>query len=188
VNGRLYFTAIDGIYGRELYTIPAATAVAGLTVNGGASQRSRITNITVTFTTSTDVTIFQNPGAVTLTRTGGGSVTVGSGLIVTPGAGTANSITLTFQNASLSGVENGSLADGRWQLAIPSLNYSSTLNDPNLRRLFGDADANGTINAADFADFGNVFGGASVAFDFDNNGTINAIDFAEFGNRFGVTM
>ena len=141
------------------------------------------------------MTLFQNPGAVTLTRTLGGPatvVTIGSGLVITPGAGSSSSITLTFQNASLSGVEFGSLADGRWQLAIPSLGYTSTLNDPNLRRLFGDINGDGTVDGTnDFAQFGNAFGTttANSPFDFDANGNIDGpADFAQFGARFGVTL
>src|SRR5262245_62126383 len=97
----------------------------GYTVNDGQPQRSRITTISATFSSSIDTALFQNPGAVTLTRTAGGPatvVTIGSGLVITPGAGNSNSITLTFQNASPGGLENGSLSDGRWQLAIPSFN------------------------------------------------------------------
>jgi hypothetical protein len=191
---RGYVRTFGGV--TDIGSIEVQPAVSAITVNGGQPQRSRITSITVTFTASLDVTIFQNPGAVTLTRTAATStgavgtvVTIGSGLIVTPGAGSSTSITLTFTNLSNSGVETGSLADGRWQLAIPSIsNYQSPLNDPNLRRLFGDADANGTVDGNDLSGFGAVFGGSGVAFDFDANNTIDASDFAAFGARFGVTL
>lgn len=171
----------------------APPSVANISVNGGATQRSKITNVAVTFSTSLDVALFQNPGAVTLTRTAGNSlgsvVTVGSGLIITPGSGTGNSITLTFSNSTFDGVQAGSLTDGRWRLAIPSLGYQSALNDASLRRLFGDADNNGTVDASDFSAFGTSFGqSASSAFDFDNNNTVDATDLAAFGNRFGVTL
>ncbi len=70
---------------------------------------------------------------------------------------------LTFSNANGNaaspGVESGSLADGRWQLAIPTLNYLNPLNGTCIRRLFGDFDGNGTVDgSADFAAFGNRFG------------------------------
>jgi hypothetical protein len=175
------------VYGRELFKVDLPTLV----VNDHSSQRSRIVSMQFNMPVEMDVTIFQNPGAVTLTRTAGGPadvVTIGSGLIVTPGAGHSRFIRLTFTGSSNPGLENRSLADGRWQLAIPSLNYSTPMNDANLRRLFGDEDANGTVDAADFGSFGSVFGGTSVAFDFDNNGAIDASDFSEFGDRFGRTL
>jgi hypothetical protein len=165
--------------------------VSNIIINGGDTQRSRITAITVNFSTAIDTAIFQNPGAVTLTRlTPAASITVGSGLTITPGAGNAGSIALAFNSTSNAGIESGSLADGLWQLAIPSLGYTS----PNLGRLFGDDDANGTVNATDFAVLGNAFGttlgqpGFRTAFDFDGNNTINALDLAAFGNRFGITL
>ena len=58
-------------------------------------------------------------------------------------------LTLTFANVLTTAIEYGSLADGRWQLAIPYLSYTSPLNDVNLRRLFGDVDSNGTVQASD---------------------------------------
>ncbi len=171
----------------------APNTVSFIVVNQSAIQRSRLTTINVNFTASMDVAIFQNPGAVT--RTLGGPVTVvtiGSGLIVTPGSGNSNAITLKFQNVSSGGVEFASLADGRWQLAIPSLNYTSPLNDPNLRRLFGDINGDGTIDGPnDFSAFGAAFGITSVAspFDFNNDGTIDGSnDFSAFGARFGLTL
>ena len=85
-------------------------------------------------------------------------------------------------------MENGSLADGRWQLAIPHLGYTSMLNDTNLRRLFGDGDGNGFGDAADFALFGGAFNTASEAFDYDISGSVDSVDFAQFGNRSGVTL
>jgi len=68
-------------------------------------------------------------------------------ILVSPTSGMVSSITLTFDNANgaplTAGVESGSLADGRWQLAIPPLGYQSPLNDPSLRRLYGDNNNDG---------------------------------------------
>ena len=88
--------------------------------------------------------------------------------------------------------QSGSLADGYWQLAIPSVGYLSPLNSPSLRRLFGDLNNDGTIDGAtDFAAFGNDYGRtvANSPFDFNNDGAIDGpVDFAEFGARFGLTV
>ena len=143
-------------------------------VNGGAVQRSRLTKIVVSFSSPVNVAAL---GAISLTRPGA-VVNAASGLIVTPNSGTTSSLTLTFNIGPA--IESGSLTDGRWQLTIPGVNYASTLNDPSLRRLFGDSNNDGTVDATDFGSFGASFGGAAT-FDFDNNDTIDAGDFGQFG-------
>src|SRR5439155_7298509 len=138
--------------------------VNSLSVNGGAVQRSRLTSLAVNFSSPVDAATLTGLGAIALTRTAGGPGTVvqtgASGangrITVSPASGSVNSVTLTFDNANGSGVsagvENGSLADGRWRLAIPSLGYQSTLNDPTLRRFFGDSNNDGTVDGTDFGD------------------------------------
>ncbi len=203
VNGQSYYYRLSAVnvggesaLSDENVAIPLLTSVTGITVNTGDAQRSRLDTITVTLADSVDTSIFQNPGAITLTRTqatAGGMVgtvvNTTSGLIVTPASGGSSILTLTFANTG-NGVEFGSLADGYWQLAIPSMNYHSTLGSTQLRRLFGDIDNNGTVDGStDFAAFGSVFGATvSTAFDFDLNGTVDSTDFAQFGARFGVTL
>lgn len=170
-------------------------------INGGDPQRSRITSILVNFPAAVDVTALNAPGAVVLTQTAGpnpgtivqSGATGGNGrILVSPAFGITNGILLTFDHANGSaasiGVEHGSFADGRWQLAIPSWNYSSEANDASLRRLFGDWNGDGNVDGIDFAQFGAVFGKASTAFDFDGNGIVDALDFAQFGSRFGMSL
>jgi hypothetical protein len=195
-----------------------APVVTGFSVNTGASQaymdqRSRLTNITVTFAsdlTAPQFAAFSAVGGVTLTRNhvaAGSSLTVGT-LVQTGAVGanglialtqpTSNTIQLTFSNADGSqqlpdrGVEYGSLGDGYWQLAIPSATYVSTDMDPSLRRLFGNSNNDSTVDGTDFGAFGNVFGTTFAigtnGFDFNNDGTVDGTDFGEFGNRFGVTL
>lgn len=211
-GGTKYQIKYNGGDGNDVVLIAASGSSAGVssfTVNNGASQRSRLTSITVDFTGPVDASTLTSLGAITLTRTaatatGVVGTVVQTGVLsgafgrinVAPTSGMVTSITLTFDNADgsneTSGVEYGSLADGRWQLAIPSLGFTSTLNDPELRRLFGDTEPNGTVDSADFAAFGAAFGtsgpiGFSM-FDYDNNGTIDSSDFGAFGSRFGVSI
>ena len=117
---------------------------------------------------------------------GGDQVSV----IITPTSGTTNSLTLTFANVNNAGVDFGSLADGRWQLSVVPAGYTSpnAPTDTALRRLFGDSDNNGTVDATDFSFFPPF--GATVAspFDFNNNNDVDASDFAEFGGRVGYTV
>jgi hypothetical protein len=173
-------------------------------VNAGAVQRSRDTSIVLTFNNPVNAANFTGLGAITLTRTKATSVgTVGTvvqtgatgangRITVSPPTGTTTQLTLTFDNANgagvTPGVENLSLSDGRWQIAIPSLGYTSTLNDPDVRRLFGDSDGNGTVDATDLAAMGSAFNTNSEVFDYDISGVVDSVDLAQFGNRFGLTL
>jgi hypothetical protein len=182
----------------DAFNIAMTTAtVSSFVVNDGAMQRSRLTKIVVNFASPVNAATLAAVGGITLTRTAatssgtvGTSVNASNGLTVNPATGMVTSVTLTFANVANAGVESGSLADGRWRLAIPSLSYQSTLNDPTLRRIFGDADNNGTVDGSDFSAFGNAFGStvAGSPYDADNNGTIDGNDLAQFGNRFSLTL
>jgi hypothetical protein len=181
-------------------------AVASFTVNGGAVQRSRLTTITINFVSPIDASTLTGLGAITLTRTAAtpagtvgtvvqtGATGANGRIDVAPTSGLVSSVTLTFDNADGSPVtaevEDGSLADGRWQLAIPNASFQSGLNDPTLRRLFGDTNNDGTVDGTDFGDFGTVFGAtlANSPFDFNTDGTVDGTDFGEFGTRFGLTL
>lgn len=178
---------------------PVAPVVSSIVVNNGVAQRSKITTVQVNFAAPVNAANFQSPTAVTFTRTGiptnnigtiGTVVDTSNGLLVAPASGMASSITLTFDNVLNAGVENGSLADGRWQLAIPSASYLSPNNpgDIQLRRLFGNENNDTTTDANDlgfFPPFGSISGSI---FDWDNNNFIDAADLSEFGNRFGITL
>ncbi|CAN5206708.1 hypothetical protein BH11PLA2_BH11PLA2_44340 [soil metagenome] len=167
------------------------TTISLVTINAGSPQRSRVTSLTLTFATPVNAALLTGTGAITLTRTSGGSavtIDASNGLQISPTSGMVTTLTLTFANVLTTAIEYGSLADGRWQLAIPYLSYTSPNNDPNLRRLFGDINTDLTVNGSDLVDFGNVFGSNFPAFDFDNNGTINGADLVELGNRFGTSV
>ena len=196
--------------------VTLTTVGTTIVVNNGAVQRSRLTTITVNFSSPVDASTLTAPGAITLTSTGNypngpvGEVvqtgaTGANGLInVAPSSGMVSSVTLTFSNADGSGltagVEYGSLADGEWQLAIPSVGYTSAANNPTLHRLFGDINGDGTVTAGgDQIVFDSTFGttydpnnpnnGYNAAFDFNDDGTITAGgDQTPFNARFGVTL
>ena len=174
-----------------------APVVTGFIVNNGDLQRSRLTTITVNFASPVDAAQFQAAGAVTLTRTAATSsgvvgtiVNLANGLVVAPTSGSVTSITLTFANLVNAGVENGSLADGRWQLAVVPAGFTSTAGSTQLRRLFGDSNNDGTVDGTDFGNFGSVFGLTLANSPFDDNadGTVDGTDFAQFGARFGLTL
>jgi predicted outer membrane repeat protein len=188
---------------------PAAPSVTGLLINGNSGfsnlSRSRILTVEVTFAANVTAGVFDALNAVVFTRLN--SNVSSSGPVVASGVasgsvgrvnvaqGAPNSIILTFVNANgaaiTSGVEYGSLTDGRWELAIASSGYNSTTSGVNpamLRRLYGDTQNDGTVDGTDLVVFGNAFGTANVQLDFDANGTIDGADLSQFGNRFGLTF
>jgi len=58
----------------------------------------------------------------------------------------------------------------------------------SFHRLFGDANGDKRVDAADFALFRQVFGTPALTFDFNNDGQTTSDDFAEFRKRFGLMI
>lgn len=177
----------------------ASPAFLTFVVNNGDVQRSRLTEVDVNFSFPVDAAQFQAAGAVSFTRTGiptnnlgtvGTVVDLSSGLIIAPASGNVSSLTLTFANILNSGVEFGSLADGRWQMAVTPASFTSpnTPGDIQLRRLFGNVDNDTTVGGTDFGFFPPFGAITNSPFDWDNNSDFGATDFGEFGNRFGFTL
>src|SRR5262249_36126897 len=90
----------------------AAPKVTGVVVNGGAAQRSLVTQIRVAF--DQHVTLPANPAdAFRLVRQGDGAAVALAATVDDTGAGTV--VTLTFTAGA---VEGASLADGRYTLTV----------------------------------------------------------------------
>jgi hypothetical protein len=191
------------------YKFYVPPTVTGVTINGGAAQRSRVTQLTVTF--SEPVTFPSGTAAAfQLTRQSDAANVV---LSASPPSGSTTSVTLTFTGGA---VDFGSLKDGRYTLTVLSNNVQSSAasarkldgnsdmisgdnyvfasalapNAPtNIFRFFGDTTGIGTVNLIDFAAFRSAFNlGPSVIFDFDQNGAVDLLDFAEFRQRFNLSV
>jgi hypothetical protein len=184
---------------------PIAPGVTDLVVNHGAVQRSRVTAITVNLSAPIRVEDLPLFGGIRLEAISAGGTPLGTvvetgatgahgRILVGPATGVVWSFTLTFDNAdgsaTTAGVQHGSLSDGRWRLTIPMIDYSSTVSNHSLHRLFGDFDGNATIDSTDLSFFGVSFGMTvtSSPADFDTNNLIDSVDFSQFGNRFGLTL
>jgi hypothetical protein len=180
--------------------------VASAKVNGGAAQRSRVTDITVAFTGL--ATLPANPAdAFRLSRHNPDGSTSVVTLAVDPSASTA---TQTVARLTFSGslTEFGSLADGRYRLTIlasqVSVNGQPLDGDANgtpggdfvmnLFRLYGDINGDGTVNGLDLALFRGAFGTALGSpnyvdyLDLNGDGAVNGLDLAAFRSRFGTTL
>jgi hypothetical protein len=180
--------------------------VSSAKVNGGAVQRSRVTDITVAFTGL--ATLPANPAdAFRLIRLGPGSPTADVTLAVDPSASTA---TQTIVRLSFSGglTEFGSLTDGEYRLTILSAQVSGAGQpldgDGNgspggdftldLFRLFGDVNGDKAVDGLDLTAFRNAFGTTAADanylsyLDFNGDGAIDGADLTQFRNLFGVIL
>jgi hypothetical protein len=180
--------------------------VSSAKVNGGAVQRSRVTDITVAFTGL--ATLPANPAdAFRLTRLNPDGSTADVTLAVDPSASTA---TQTIARLSFGGplTDFGSLADGEYRLTVLSAQVSGNGQpldgDANgtaggdftmdLFRLFGDVNGDKAVDGFDLTAFRNTFGSVQgnasyVPFlDFNGDGAIDGADLTQFRNRFGVIL
>jgi glucose/arabinose dehydrogenase len=202
-DGGLYYLARGS--GGELLKISfngTAPTVAGVAVNAGAAQRSRVTTLAVTF----DQTVTLAPGAFTLTRVGlpnggaGDNATVGTITVSTQTINGATVATLTFAGANTTA---GSLNDGNWTLtvdhtkvqsAVGAVGMVANFTQANIKRLYGDVNGDGKVDNADYFQLRSTFGlstgqaGFLAAFDADGNGVIDNADYFQFRARFGATI
>jgi hypothetical protein len=184
----------SGEYFLDALTVSTPPAVQTVSVDGGDPQRSRITRIDVSFSaviTAAPGAFRLTNGTTTLTSAANGGILISTSLV-----GGQTVATLTF-DSTVAGVESGSLSDGNWTLTAVAANVtaggtpmSADFTQLNIKRLFGDVNADGTVDGTDFSFFGNFFGVtvANNPFDFNNDGTIDGTDFGAFGTRFGLTL
>lgn len=182
------------------FEVQPAAKLSSVVVGDGTSQRSMVTQLVVTFDSPV---VFTSGAAAAFTL-----VRQGDSMAVTLTAGvdpTNTIVTLTFTGGA---VDNKSLADGRYTLGILANQFGAEGLDgngdgvagdnyqligspgtvPNLFRLFGDADGDGSTAASDFVLFRQSFNGVNSVFDFDGDGSVSASDFVEFRQRFGVSI
>jgi autotransporter-associated beta strand protein len=181
--------------------------VASVRVNDGSSQRSKVTDVTVTF--STTMAFAGIPSAAfRLTRTGPGTPSGDVAVMVDLSGSTASQ---TVARLIFFGplTEFGSLIDGNYTLTVIGSQVSASGgvlldgdadgtpggdNVSTLFRLFGDVNGDRGVDGLDLTAFRNAFGAVSTdanynaPFDFDGNGAINGADLTAFRTHFGVIL
>lgn len=186
----------------EVEAAVAPPTVSAIMINGGAVQRSMVTNIKVSFS---EAVSFPSgiANAFVVERTGKGS----TGAVSFDAMQSGSDVTITFKAGGAVGIDPAnSLQDGQYKLTVIAtqvmgvggtldgdgdmVSEGSPIDDKTaaFHRLFGDGNGDGNVNSDDFALFRGFFGVAGPAFDFDGNGTVNSDDFAEFRKRFGLSM
>jgi Dockerin type I domain/Chlamydia polymorphic membrane protein (Chlamydia_PMP) repeat len=183
------------------FEVQTAPPTAIVQINDGAAQRSRITNLTATF--STHVTFAGAVGnAFTLSRNGGGAVNFTATANVVGGATVVTLTSFTGSEAQF-----GSLKDGRYTLTVLASQISAgglaldgdgdglpggnlIIGDAQgLFRFYGDINGDRHVDIADFGLFSSTFNlstgqtGFLAAFDFNGDGHIDIADFGQFSVR-----
>jgi hypothetical protein len=197
------------VAGIEVYTAGSTSApprVVGTQVGNGSAQRSRVTELTVTFDTVVTFTKSAT-AAFTLNRNGGGAVGFNA---------TANTIggrtVVTLTNFSGLETQFGSLTDGRFTLTALANQISAggqaldgdgdgtagghyTFGDAQgLFRMFGDVNGDRQVDGFDFGAFVSTYNVSSShpsflgMFDFNGDGIIDGFDFGHFSARFGTIL
>ncbi|MFK7769082.1 MAG: G8 domain-containing protein [Mariniblastus sp.] len=169
--------------------------VETVVVNGGDVQRSRVTELTVTFS---EVVNGVDASSFILTNTTTNTQVVP--VVSTEVVGGKTVATLTFSGA---GIVGGSLADGNYTLTTLDTLTDAVGNQldgdgdgisggnatDDFFRLFGDVNGDRRVNIVDFFQFRNAFRGPyNAAFDANGDGVINIIDFFQFRSRFGSSL
>jgi hypothetical protein len=173
-------------------------------INGGAVQRSRVTQISYTF--PKDIHLLNDP-TWQLKRVSDNAI-----VTLTPSPSMSTATTVTYVSVFTGGPLNGnSLADGVYVLTVYSANMTdsagqhldgngdgvggddyvspTTQGDPNrIFRLFGDADGDASVGTSDFAIFRQSFNSVNDIFDFDGDGFVSVNDFIQFRNRFNTSI
>lgn len=183
--------------------------VASVVINGGATQRSRVTALTVNF--NQFVTLPGSPATAFRLRRLSDGTTIG--LTPTVANDTYTSVSFTFSGPT---IETTSLADGRYELTAYSAsigNANGSLDGdangvsgddyvlvgdpalaPKLFRLFGDTTGDGITDLFDFVLFRQANGATGFnppynpAFDFNGDGNIDLVDFIQFRTRVGTVI
>jgi hypothetical protein len=183
-----------GVYAQRYLETGPAPAVDSVRVNDGSAQRSRVTDLTVTF--NKVVTLGSGKPATAFNLVGpNGPITLSVDLSLSTAQQTIAKLTF-----SGSGTESGSLRDGRYTLTVlasqvvdafgqhPASNY--TFGDAQgLYRFFGDYNGDRNVDIADFGLFSGTYGlnsgqtGFLSAFDFNGDGVIDIADFGQFSIR-----
>jgi hypothetical protein len=138
---------------------PPSLTATGIDVQLGALQRSWIRYLDLQFSSAAGVSDLLNGGRVrmerfSISRNEADGVAVGSGEAVALGAGTVTGSKMRFDFGvnGLGGNRTTAAGDGFYRISVDT-NADGNWNDAHFEffRLFGDADGNGIVNAADTA-------------------------------------
>jgi hypothetical protein len=169
----------------------------------GESQVQVQSSMTLQFTEPVDLALFKNQSSIRLDRSDEvangvdeayivetGATGTNGKITLSPAAGKASSVTLTFSDATAStpapGLEHGSLIDGFWKLSVRIANFRTQRFD--IHRYFGDSDGDRDVDATDQAAFAAAQSVYNSAFDFNADSKIDSTDASAFAIRLGTNL
>ena len=200
--------AVDGEVEDHQVEITAAPTVDAFSVNGGDSQRSNLTELSLTF----DSEVTAPASAFQVKQRGSGIVLDSLVVNSTLNAQGKTVSTLTFGdngNLVVNRTSGGNtLVDGNYELTIdhtqivkvaggPAMASDYVLGDDaadKFFRFFGDHDGDRDTDTADLPVFGATFrknsgdAGFDNAFDFEGDNDVDAGDLIQFGQRFRQSL
>jgi hypothetical protein len=188
-----------GVYAQRFTDTLAAPAVASVRVNDGSAQRSRVMDLTVTFSTQVTFAGGNVSNAFTLIRDGGKPVSFSATSSVVNGV-----TVVTLLNFTGASTQSGSLADGRYTLTVlasqVSANSQQMLGNhvvgsaQGLFRMFGDINGDKQVDGADFGALSSTYGLFSTNpnflwfLDVNGDGQVDGFDFGQFSGRFNTIL
>lgn len=174
----------------------AAPQVQSLRIGDGSIQRSKIGDITLTFSEAVAI----GSGAISVSRIGPGGTLVPVTFTLDLSGST---VSQTVAKLAFTGSQTlfGSLVDGRYQVAIDRrlvLDSSGKAMDANFsgafHRFFGDFNGDTRVNIADLGilsvSYGSRVGDANYLayLDYNGDGSINIADYGQFSLRYLMTL
>jgi hypothetical protein len=198
-----------GAYESKPAGLTGSPTISTVDMNGGATQRSRVLDIEITF----DQHVELPSDATTAFKLSRQSDSKGPNLsAVVDDSGSGTVVTLTFTGGDA--YDHRSLDDGLYTLVASASKISSGNFDGNANgiagddytkvgtvgntffRLFGDFDADGMVSgkgSADYDEFVAEYYTGSVPFDWDDSGLVGLADYTHYkasigthGSKFGL--
>jgi hypothetical protein len=188
-----------GVYAQRYAQTGIAPAVQSVRVNDGSAQRSRVMDLTVTFSADVTFTGGNAANAFTLIRDGGKPVPFSAT------ASVVNGVTVvTLSNFTGTNTQSGSLADGRYTLTVLASQVSANgqqmignhvVNSAQgLFRMFGDVNGDKQVDGADFGALSSTYGLFSTNpnflwfLDVNGDGQVDGFDFGQFSGRYNTIL
>ncbi|MFL5331539.1 MAG: Ig-like domain-containing protein [Gemmataceae bacterium] len=184
----------DNVTANSSITLSNPPRVASVRVNDGNVQRSRINQLTVTFTEAVTIPL-PTSQAFSVTRNSGPGAP--QNVPLTAMATSPTVVQIDFLNSPE--FVNGSLLDGTFTLKVlsnkvtdGSLNLDGNSDGGtsdyqfNFYRKFGDGNGDNAVDQTDYLMFRNVLTLPSFTFDYNNDNTVDQVDYLEFRNRIGT--
>jgi hypothetical protein len=171
----------DDVVVTRTFSPPATLQVTGFDVQRGATQRSYVRYLTLTFNQSADLAALIAGGRIRLTRfdlngSNGQNVSLASVTMTVTGS----VLELDFGVQGMGGNRNSTVGDGYYALELDLDNNGSFATARTFYRLLGDINGDRVVDNTDIGLIGLALGrtGTNLNEDVNGDGVVNALDRA----------